>query len=55
MRRMVFASTHFLVPELQKKKNIGALGRNIIIRGIGTKKPSGMDTTSRRLKPELHY
>jgi hypothetical protein len=51
---MVFARTYFLVPEFQRK-NIGALGRNIIFRGSGTKKPRGMDTTSGRQKPGLHY
>jgi len=45
MRHMMFARTHFLVPEFQRK-NIGALGRNIIIRGSGTKKPRGMRKVS---------
>jgi hypothetical protein len=51
---MVFARTHFFVPEF-KRKNFGAINRNIIIRGSGTKKPRGMDTTSGRQKPGLHY
>jgi hypothetical protein len=51
---MLFVRTHFLVPDFQRK-NIGAVGRNIIIRGSGTKKPRGMDTTSGRQNPGLHY
>lgn len=54
VRHMVFARTHFLVPELQRK-NIGAVGRNIIICGSGTKKPRSMDITSGRQNPGLHY
>jgi len=54
MRHMAFARTHFLVPEFQRK-NIDALGRNIIICGSGTKKPRRLDTTSGRQNPGLHY
>jgi hypothetical protein len=41
-------------PRIQEK-NFGALGRNIIIRGTGTKKLRGINTTSGRQKPGLHY
>ena len=53
LRHMVFAKTRFLFPEFQRR-NIGALGRNIIIRGSGTKKPRDMDTISGRQYPGLH-